>query len=347
MATTTAVPYRTSYTVKARSRAGEHEGDMEGTTHASTGFLLGAGVTLLATAAGAHGTPVADGIGRDLLYGALTAGFALLPDADHPKASFAYAAGPLSHGISHLVAVLFGGHRQGMHSLAGIGVVALAAESGAVWWPNRWALAGLAAFIAICVAAGLSATGFARRPGRALLAGCLLAGLAAAEPSVRPDLWWLAAMGMALHILEDLYTGHGTALAWPLTNRRYGGDRRQPAARRPARKRPAGSRGTSARRPSGSRPVSGRPPARRGPQVMCPSCWVGECDACKGQGCACPQPGTSHPNRVKRKPTAGPRSRPRIPPDPPMSRLSRRAPTAGHLAATPSPGAPLFLTLVK
>lgn len=321
MTTTAVLPeYRTSYTVKARSRAGEHEGDMEGSSHAATGFLLGAGASLL-TQAGTHGVPFADALGHDLLFGVLTAGFALLPDADHPQASFAYAAGALSHGVSHLVAVVFGGHRQGFHSLFGVALMTVVTASCADWWPNKWALAGLALLIAVCVVAGLKATGFLRHGGRGrnrhrgalrrAIVGSAIA--AAAVVYVRSDLWWLVALGMALHVFEDEFSGHGCALLWPLTNRRFGGDGHQPAKDRgkPAagRKPKSGYQKAKAR---ATRPVTPKNPGRpalspgTGAISMCISCMAGNCDACKGQGCKCPQPDTSHPGRkqASRKPPA-------------------------------------------
>jgi membrane-bound metal-dependent hydrolase YbcI (DUF457 family) len=306
----TAVPeYRTTYTVKRPDRAGEHRGDMEGTTHAVTGLLLGAGVDLLSLA-GTHGisqVPAYDIIGRAVLFGTLTAGFALLPDADHPKASFAYAAGALSHGISHVLAVVSGGHRQGMHSLAGIAVMSLVTAACADWWPNKWALGCLAAFIAICLTAGLKATGFVRHGRRsrrsrgAALGGfegqVLACALAAASVYfIRADLWWLVALGMGLHVFEDEFTGHGCALLWPLTSRRFGGDGRQPAARRPASPRPPA--GPAPRR--APRQDQAPRPAAQGPsKPACPACWMGNCGNCEDKACGCPQ--LVHPARPKRR----------------------------------------------
>lgn len=316
MATATAPGYRTRYTVRALDRSGEHAGDMEGTTHAATGLVLGAGVGLLTSVPHAHGIAVADSIGRDLLYGALVGGFALVPDADHPKATFAYSAGALTHGTSHVIAVLFGGHRQGFHSLAGIGVMALVTASCANWWPNRWALAGLALFIAVCVVAGLKATGFLAHGGRgrrgSLRRAAVGSGTAAlAVTYARPDIWWLVAMGMALHILEDEFSGHGCALLWPLSRKRFGGDGHQPAGRQAAKGSRSGSRrprsGYQKAKARASRgPAAPKPPSRprQGPLSMCPSCWVSECESCKGQGCGCPQPATSHPGRRKAAPAA-------------------------------------------
>jgi membrane-bound metal-dependent hydrolase YbcI (DUF457 family) len=331
MATATAPGYRTSYTVRAKDRSGEHEGDMEGTTHASTGLVLGAGVALL-TSIGthAHGVAVGGEIGRDLLYGALVAGFALLPDADHPKATFAYSAGALSHGTSHIVAVLFGGHRQGFHSLFGIGLMGVITASCADWWPNRWALAGLALFIAVCVVAGLKATGFLthggrghRRPSGSLrraVIGCGIAALAVVY--ARPDLWWLVAMGMALHIFEDEFSGHGCALLWPISRKRFGGDGRQPAKRRSSsgRRPQSGYQKAKARAARSARgPAAPKPPT--GPRTTavkptCPTCWVGNCDQCKDRACGCPERGPDvHQLRPKRR-TANAEVVPELPPRP-------------------------------
>jgi membrane-bound metal-dependent hydrolase YbcI (DUF457 family) len=308
MATATAAQgYRTSYTVKARDRSGEFEGDMEGTTHAATGLILGAGVGLLTSVPHAHGAAVAGNVGHDFLYAFLVAGAALLPDADHPKATFAHTAGAVSHGLAHLVAVLFGGHRQGMHSFAGIGAMIFTVLALGTWWPNRWCLGILAAVLAMVIAGGLASTGFARHGLEALAVGCALAGIAVVF--VRPDLWWLVALGMALHVAEDMFTGHGCALLWPLSRRRIGGDGRQPAARRTspgtARRPQSGYQRARARatRPAGP----SRPPARTaGPsKPMCPTCLVGNCPECRDRGCGCPERGPGiHELRPKRRPAA-------------------------------------------
>lgn len=286
----TAVPgYRTTHTVSRPDRAGEHRGDMEGTTHAATGFLAGLGFGVLVHVG--SGLPAGAAAGQDVLFGLVTAGMALLPDADHPKASFAHAAGGISHGISHLVTTLMGGHRQGMHSVVGVVLLTLVTASCADWWPNKWSLAGLALLVAICTAAGLRATGFLRRRGEAFIAGSAVA--AASVYFIRADLWWLVMLGMALHIFEDEFTGHGCALAWPFTSRRFGGDGRQPAARRPVSPRP--SRRPAERGPDQPRTRTGPVPSR----PMCLQCIVGECGECTDRGCGCPQ--RVHPVRPVRK----------------------------------------------
>jgi hypothetical protein len=137
------------------------------------------------------------------------------------------------------------------------------------------------------------------------LAGCAIAGLAVAF--VRSDLWWLVALGMALHIFEDLFSGHGTALAWPFTSRRFGGDGRQPAARAAGRAAGSTSRPPVARRPASRRPADRADsprPANRGPRpskAMCLHCLLGECPECTDRGCGCPERGV-HALRSRKRP---------------------------------------------
>jgi membrane-bound metal-dependent hydrolase YbcI (DUF457 family) len=296
-------------------------GTVDGSTHAATGFLAGAGIGILSTWGHLHGAAAWEGAGHDVLLGFVTAGLALLPDADHPQASFAYAAGGLSHGVSHLLSVLFGGHRAGMHSVFGVGLFSLLAALAGIAFPNRWALGVMAALLAICITAGLRATGFARRKGGALLAGCILAGVAVAL--VRGELWWLVILGMGLHIFEDEFTGHGCALLWPFSRHRIGGDGGQPAkdrapARKPPRKHAAGHR--PAPHPALSRALKGpakttsgpyKPPATFWPSI-CSDCLTGEHGDCRDRGCQCKARGCAHPLRpgTKALPAAPPPAQP-------------------------------------
>lgn len=273
---------------------------MEGTTHAATGMLAGVGIGLLLHAGGRHhGAAVAGDVAQDLLFGMVTAGMALLPDADHPKASFAYSAGFVSRGLSHLVSVLFGGHRAGMHSIFGVALFTLLAQAGAVWVHGTWPRVAVGAVLAMLIAAGLNATGFAR--GFTALGIGALAGFAVLH-FVPGELWWMVALGMSIHIAEDLCTGHGTALFWPVLRHRVGGDGRQPAgsrSRRPAVRRTAGSRPPSpspAGRPAPPVPAGVNAktrPFRTGPfrpplaTEMCLDCLSGDHGECRDRGCKC------------------------------------------------------------
>jgi hypothetical protein len=118
---------------------------------------------------------------------------------------------------------------------------------------------------------------------------------------------------MALHIFEDRFSGHGTALLWPFTNKRFGGDGHQPAKRQGTRRPRSGYQKAKAR---ALRPADRRPPARPGPsKPMCPDCWVKECDRCKDRGCGCPERGPDvHQLRPKRRTPAEASELPETPP---------------------------------
>jgi len=88
-------------------------------------MVVGALAGLATLPARRHGADAGfEAVAHCALFGLATAGLALLPDSDHHDASFAHAAGPLSWVIAHVVGLLFGGHRYGMHSIPGTALVA-------------------------------------------------------------------------------------------------------------------------------------------------------------------------------------------------------------------------------
>jgi membrane-bound metal-dependent hydrolase YbcI (DUF457 family) len=291
---------------------------MDGSVHAATGLALGVGVSLLTLPAGHGGPYVAHAVSQTLAYGMLTGSLALLPDADHHDASFAHAAGPVSWTLAHVISALFGGHRQGMHSIFGVALVSVLTAWATLWAPNDHALTAVAVLLAVCAAAGLKATRFARGGLEAVAFGCAISGFAVW--TVRADLWWLCALGMALHIAEDEFTGHGCALLWPLSRRRIGGDGGQPAASRQGeyKRRQAAQPGTA--RPKSPRPVGARRPKRAPGGLPLPAMpdgrmtWVtgarcGECltkahRECTDRGCQCTS--GQHPSRPGAKPAPAP-----------------------------------------
>ena len=100
---------------------------MMGTSHATSGAL---GWLLIAPPlAAATDTTLSIPV---LAAGTIvTAGAALLPDLDHPKATIAYTLGPVTHGLAKATNLIFGGHRQGTHTLLfaiGAGLVTFAAS---------------------------------------------------------------------------------------------------------------------------------------------------------------------------------------------------------------------------
>lgn len=151
------------------------------------------------------------------------AGAALLPDLDHPSATLARTVGPVTRGLSRVVAGLAGGHRRGTHSvvfcvLAG-GLAALVVVAG-----GRAAAAGV--FFALAYVA-MVALGVNVGRGTSLGDGVLVVQAAAATAAawvVLPPVWWWlpwsVAGGCVVHLVGDVLTDGGVPLAWPFSDRR-------------------------------------------------------------------------------------------------------------------------------
>lgn len=159
-----------------------------------------------------------------VVAGALvTAGAALVPDADHRNATIAHSLPPLSNIVCIQVGRVSGGHRHGTHSILGLAVfVAIAALAG------MWTI-GLPGFGAIFPGAGLLAVLLASFAAKALkfipdtmqrfpwVVG-IAVGLFVTFFAPQEDYWFPLAMGLgaAAHILGDMITTGGCNLIWPL-----------------------------------------------------------------------------------------------------------------------------------
>ncbi|HLR94201.1 MAG TPA: metal-dependent hydrolase [Jiangellaceae bacterium] len=150
----------------------------------------------------------------------VTAGAALLPDADHHAATISRSLPPVSSLLVRGVVVLAGGHRQGTHSL--IGIAAFTALAALLVIP-RIAIAGNPSFQVGSWVLVLLLVAFAAKSLRLTrgwiscwaVAVATATGLAWFAPA---SLWWLpasVAVGVTSHILGDLLTEQGVALWWP------------------------------------------------------------------------------------------------------------------------------------
>lgn len=159
-----------------------------------------------------------------VIAGALvTAGAALIPDADHRHATIAHSLPPLSGILCIHIGRMSGGHRQGTHSILGIASFVVIA-----WLAGMWTLE--------------TATMGTIYPGAGLLA-VLMASFAAKALKIIPDTmrkfpwvvglavgafvtfnapqepYWFPltmALGVSIHILGDILTTGGCNLLWPL-----------------------------------------------------------------------------------------------------------------------------------
>lgn len=207
---------------------------MQARSHALVGAAawLSAG-PVVAAASGA----VPLGPGEMLMGAVVTAGAALLPDLDHPRATIARTLGPVTAAVARVVGRAAGGHRGATHSLAAV-VLAWVGVTALLRGPAPRPAA--AAVVFVCAALAVRAIGPQQARGGAALvtvaavpalvvgaAALVDAGAAAvgAGGVVRDEaaaLGWLppaVAAGVLLHIVADLLTPGGVPLLWPLAGR--------------------------------------------------------------------------------------------------------------------------------
>lgn len=193
---------------------------MMGHGHATMGAA--GWIALTATTTGATGLVPMEP--AQVAAGALvTAGAALLPDADHHSGTIAHSLPPVSTVLTRVVGQASGGHRHGTHSLIGVLVCfALAWVLAPLRIDLPWGLApdfqiGAWLLIVLMVAFAAKALRLTRGWKTSWLTA-VTAGTVAVY--FAPEhLWWLplsVGMGALIHLLGDMLTIQGVPLLWPL-----------------------------------------------------------------------------------------------------------------------------------
>lgn len=185
---------------------------MMGRTHATSGAVAFLALMPVLRSAGVE----VDGVGV-VVCAVTAAGAAMAADLDHHSASAARALGPITGAVARVVGLLSGGHRNGTHSLVGIGVSVLITLG--VIWAGRVAVGLMLAFLAAIVLAALRVKLSQITVVHTIL--CLVAGVALAGLSIWSQvptaaLPWAVGIGMATHIAGDCLTEEGCPLLWPL-----------------------------------------------------------------------------------------------------------------------------------
>ena len=191
--------------------------------------LSGATVPLgLGPAAIDLGWPLIEATPVGVVVGALvTAGAALLPDADHRSATIAQSLPPVSSTLCRVVGAVSGGHRNGTHSLLGV-----AAFVGLAWLAGQWTIetpewgtvyvgAGLISLLLVSFAAkvlGVLPDGVQKLPW--ILSAPLALFIALYAPEEQGWFPLAVGLGAAVHIAGDMLTTGGCNLLWPLRLRR-------------------------------------------------------------------------------------------------------------------------------
>lgn len=158
----------------------------------------------------------------------VTAGAALLPDADHRHASIAHSLPPLSNILCIQVGKLSGGHRHGTHSILGVGVFVMIAILAGMWSvpmePFGMIFPGAGLLTVLLAAFAAKALKFIPDTMRkfpwvvGLGVGAFITFFAPQE-----QFWFPLAVGLGamVHILGDMLTTGGCNLLWPLRVRPF------------------------------------------------------------------------------------------------------------------------------
>jgi membrane-bound metal-dependent hydrolase YbcI (DUF457 family) len=158
-----------------------------------------------------------------IVTGALvTAGAALIPDADHHNATIAHALPPLSNAMCTGVGAISGGHRHGTHSILGIAVFVAIAWLAGLWtmtvdlFGTIYPGAGILSVLLVAFAAKalkIIPDRLQKSPWAVGLGvGAFIALFAPQEQS-----WFPIAVGVGVivHIAGDVMTTGGCNLVWP------------------------------------------------------------------------------------------------------------------------------------
>lgn len=189
---------------------------MMGHSHAITGAA--AWVALTATLPGTLGLiPLT---ATEIAAGAVvTAGAALLPDADHHNGTIAHSLPPVSTHVTRFVGKVSGGHRHATHSLLGIlGATALAYGLSLIRIPMGVDTFQLGAWIITVLLVAFAAKSLRLIRGWKT-AWAISTGAATVAAWAAPEqTWWLplsVLIGTTIHIIGDALTVEGVPVLWP------------------------------------------------------------------------------------------------------------------------------------
>jgi membrane-bound metal-dependent hydrolase YbcI (DUF457 family) len=160
----------------------------------------------------------------EIIAGALVcAGAALLPDIDHRSATVTQTYGVVTQGLSRVVNWVFGGHRNGTHSLLFAALAGGGAHALGVFSPT-------AGQVLVFLLIGLALRGLGlgvpkHQAASGVINAMVTAGIVLALFVSGVNYEWLGvavAVGCLLHFVGDMLTHMGCPLLWPVSGYRVG-----------------------------------------------------------------------------------------------------------------------------
>ncbi|WP_046472082.1 metal-dependent hydrolase [Allosalinactinospora lopnorensis] len=196
---------------------------MMGHSHALSGVVGWMAVVPLVQGQEFFGVRFDLGPGEVVAGSLVCAGAALIPDLDHKNATITKTYGLATKALSALFNWLFGGHRNGTHSLLFAALMGAITQALALW-------SELAVQIFVFLLIGIAFNGLGlgmekNRVASEIINALLTAGITLALFANGVDYSWMGlavAFGCLLHFAGDIATRMGVPLLWPLSGYRVG-----------------------------------------------------------------------------------------------------------------------------
>jgi len=196
---------------------------MMGHSHALSGAVGWMAVVPLLDGTEILGTTFHMGPGEIIAGALVCAGAALIPDLDHKSATITQTYGALTQTLGAFMNWVFGGHRNGTHSLLFAVIMGAIAQSLALWSEMA-----VQVFVFLLVGIAFNGLGLGldkNRTAAGVINALLTAGVTLALYSAGTDYAWMGAavaFGCLLHFVGDMATHMGVPLLWPFTGYRVG-----------------------------------------------------------------------------------------------------------------------------
>jgi membrane-bound metal-dependent hydrolase YbcI (DUF457 family) len=149
-------------------------------------------------------------------------GAGMLPDFDHASATIAQSLGPITGGVARIVSALSGGHRNGTHSLLGVGVFTLLGVGASFLkgWPLGIVLGFMFAITLMAFHQKVVKITFVHT---VLVISATIAFCTGSQADLINPSWipFAFATGCIAHILGDMLTKEGCPLLYPFNKTRY------------------------------------------------------------------------------------------------------------------------------
>ncbi|WP_067970944.1 metal-dependent hydrolase [Nocardiopsis trehalosi] len=196
---------------------------MMGHSHALSGVVGWMAVVPLLQGTEILGVRFDLGSGEIIAGGLVCAGAALIPDLDHKSATITNTYGFVTRTIGALFNWMFGGHRNGTHSLLFALLMGVLTQALALW-------SELAVQVFVFLLAGIAFNGLGfgmdkNKVAAEVINALFAAGITLALYTAGTDYSWMGlavAFGCLLHFAGDMATEMGVPLLWPFWKYRFG-----------------------------------------------------------------------------------------------------------------------------